>query len=158
MSVEEQPKADVAVLYFHSEEREERFTETLTYEEGLSRAKELEAEGHEVLSLITPEHAKERQSAMRPVVKEGVSMDGVHLHQFLQETVCNFRKFYPGASRETALEVTRFLCGSLLDGEQDLQEELLDEVHNGYPTVGDNRPDWRTEMKFMITNRRPEGS
>lgn len=155
MSVEEQPKPDVVVLYTERGSSEEKFTGILTYEEGLRRAEELERGGGTVHALITPEHAKERQSAMKPVEKGGVSMDGVHLHQFLNETVRNFRKFYPGVSRETALEVTRFLCVSLLDGEEDLQAALLEAVHDGRPIAG---PDWRTEMLVSITNRRPEGS
>lgn len=154
MSVEKRPKADVVVLYLPKDDSYiEQFTGVLTHEEGLRRAEELEASGHEVLSLVTPEHAKERQSAMKTVEKEGVSMDGVHLHQFLHETVRNFRKFYPGASREAALEVTRLLCGNLLDGEEDLQTVLLDEIHNGHPIISSDGPNWRTEILMIIANR-----
>lgn len=155
MSAGVESELDTVVMYLHPGESKERFTKAVTYRQANDRARELEAQGNTVIALITPEHAGERQSAAKPMEKEGLSMTGVHLHQFLGETVRNFRKLYPGVSRESALEVTSLLCTALLKGDQNLQEALLDEIHSVQDFL--REPSWHTDMRLAIANRRPEG-
>lgn len=132
---------------------EEKFSLPMTYDGAQWAAKKLERDGFEVIAVLTEEGASERKQVQQAQAG-GQSLEGVHLDQFLNETVRGFRRMYPGVSREAALEATALLCTLWLEGRRDLQDALLDEVHSA-PLAG--APDWRREIRFAIANRRPEG-
>lgn len=139
---------EYTVLYTEKGASEELFSQPSSYDDAKWCAGYLERKGYAVVAVITAEHAEERKHA-----GQSGQIEGAHLRSLLNDIVQRFGDTYPGATRETALEAVRFLCGLELGGEKDLQAALLNEIHAPAPL---GSADWRTDMQFSIRSREPE--
>lgn len=141
------------VMYLEKGSAREKFSAPLTFQGAEWAARKMANEGFEVIAVVTSEHAAERRAAAERN-EDGGPIPGAHLITFLNDIVRRFRQDYPGVQRESALEAISLLCTLSLEGEKDLQNALLDEIHS--PGLsGDNK--WRMDMQIAISNRRPEG-
>jgi cytochrome P450 len=136
-------------MYVRPGDATELFSEPLPDAKASERAFKLETQGFEVIALITPEHAAERQAVQQGLLSQG----GAHLDRFVNETVRQLWRIYPGVSREAALEAAIFILTLAAGGRANLQDALLDEVHSVTIT---GTPDWRNEIRLAIANRGPE--